>query len=128
MGAAGTGGFLPSDLSSAWWWVRADMGVTKDGSNLVSNWADQIGSNDFATGGDTPTWQASGVNGQNTILFDGSNDDLVTVSITKAQPLHGFMVVKQVAYVADDQLLAGVSSGTLAWVQSASGSGIFGSR
>lgn len=36
--------YLPSDVSSLIFWLGADFGVTKDASNLVTNWTDRIGS------------------------------------------------------------------------------------
>lgn len=56
-------------------WHRADLGVTKDGSNLVSVWADQSGnSRDLSsTSGHQPTWGAtSGPSGGNAITFSES--------------------------------------------------------
>jgi hypothetical protein len=41
--------FSPSDLDSLVLWLKADAGVTKDGSNYVSSWADQSGNGNNAT-------------------------------------------------------------------------------
>lgn len=64
-GAVVSHAFTPTDISGCVLWLKADTGVTKDGSNLVSLWADQSGSgNDApcaATGLEaTPLYQATG--------------------------------------------------------------------
>ena len=69
--------FSPTDISTlAAWYDATDFNfVTKDGSNLVSNWGDKSGnSNDAtATAGDRPTWQTNQQNSLPTINFDGSD-------------------------------------------------------
>ena len=67
----GGGGSLPSPSTLLGWW-KADAGVTKDGSDKVSQWADQSGNGyDFtqATGARQPTWEASVQNGLPGIRF-----------------------------------------------------------
>lgn len=51
--------------------LRGDLGITKDGSDLVSTWADQSGSGNDFTSSSTfrPLWEASTLNGQNGVLF-----------------------------------------------------------
>lgn len=62
----------------AWW--SADYGITKDGGDLVSSWADKV--NGWAivnTGGtDRPLFASADTsfNGQPSLAFDGSNDYL----------------------------------------------------
>ncbi|PTY02065.1 hypothetical protein DB346_10090 [Verrucomicrobia bacterium LW23] len=56
-------------------WLKADSGVTADGSGKVSNWTDNgpLGNHAFQpTAGNQPTLVTSGLNGQNTIRFDGA--------------------------------------------------------
>ncbi len=63
-------------------WLKADAGVTYDGSNYVSTWADQSGQGHDATQsttGEKPLYVSNAVNSQPGIRFDGSNDYL-TVS------------------------------------------------
>jgi hypothetical protein len=58
-------------------WVKADAGVTKDGADVVSTWADQSGSgNDLvqATAGRRPVWHDALVNGRPMLRFDGTDD------------------------------------------------------
>lgn len=60
-------------------WLKADSGVTYDGSNYVSSWADQSGQGHDATqstDGLKPLYVASAVNTLPGIRFDGSNDYL----------------------------------------------------
>jgi len=61
-------------------WFKADAGVTKDGSNLVSTWADQSdGGNDaIGVGAAQPTYVASGINGLPSLR--GADSQLLTVS------------------------------------------------
>jgi PKD repeat protein len=64
-------------------WLKADAGVTKDGSNLVSNWADRSG-NGFDVGQGTaakqPLLVAGACNGLPAIRFDGTDDYLQTAA------------------------------------------------
>ena len=73
-GGAQSSAFLPTDVSGLKCWLKADTGITKDGSDLVSNWADQSGnSNDVAqpTATNQPLWVDSVQNGLPIIRFDG---------------------------------------------------------
>lgn len=47
-GGGGGGGFDPSQLSGLKLWLKADTGVTVDGSGNVSSWADQSGNGNTA--------------------------------------------------------------------------------
>jgi len=58
-------------------WLKADAGITKDGSGLVSSWADQSGNNYNATQGSDslkPQWVDNQINGEPVLRFDGNND------------------------------------------------------
>ena len=69
---------------------RADWGVTKDGSDLVSQWDDQISTNDLvqATGANQPTYSATGFSGSNPcMVFAGSQwMDVAALAATLTQP------------------------------------------
>lgn len=64
-------------------WLRADAGITKDGSDRVSQWDDQSGTGDAnknvtqGTGGNQPLWNASSANFNNlpTLSFDNTRGD-----------------------------------------------------
>lgn len=70
-------------------WLRADLGVEKDGSNYVDQWNDQSGlGNDMvqAESARRPVWQGNGLNGQATLIFDGTDDYLGTAGIIGTSP------------------------------------------
>ena len=61
-------------------WVRSTEGVTKDGSNNVSQWDDKSGNNfnaNQATSAERPTYVTNAVGSNNAILFDGVADFIV---------------------------------------------------
>lgn len=57
-------------------WYRADLGVTKDGSNKVTRWTDLSGSGDHlvqtAFPVRQPTWAGTAINGKPAVQFDGT--------------------------------------------------------
>lgn len=111
-GAAGmmssTRGFLPTDVPGCVFWVRADLGVTKDGSNLVSSWANQSGASgrDATEATNKPLWVDALVNGRPAIRFDGSNDKLVTPGFTVNAPFTCLAVFKNVAVTNDRRVVS----------------------
>jgi hypothetical protein len=75
-------GFLPSDLSNLYWWIRADVGVTAPG-NDVSSVQDfgSAGKNMVqAVGLDQPTLVTNQINGKPVIRFDGT-DHFMTAGV-----------------------------------------------
>jgi hypothetical protein len=71
--------FVPTDISNLAYWYSADSGITKDGSNLVSQWNDRSGNArnvTQATAGNKPVYTTNQVNGLPAVIFDGSNDFL----------------------------------------------------
>lgn len=78
-------------------WFRSDLGVTKDGSDLVGTWADQSGNGrDLSEATNKPLWVDSLVNGRAAIRFDGTNDKLGG-SVLINQPIQFFIVSKNVS-------------------------------
>lgn len=80
-GGSNVAAFNPTTISGLTVWLKADTGITKDGSNLVSAWNDQSGNNNHfaqATGANQPLYTASAQNGLPSIVFDGTNDYLTT--------------------------------------------------
>jgi hypothetical protein len=72
--------FSPTDIIGLKLWLDAGQGVTKDGSNYVSQWADQSGNGNNASQGtaaNQPLYVASGLNSKPVISFDGINDYLI---------------------------------------------------
>lgn len=80
-------------------WLRSDVGVTYDGSNNVSAWADQSGKGANATtSGSMPTRIASGINGLPSISFASSqflNLPALTEYSNFTQGITAFVVAKQ---------------------------------
>jgi hypothetical protein len=70
---------IPLQISGCQLWLNAGLGITKDGSDNISAWADQSGNGNHATqinGINQPKFIASSpyFNNKPAILFDGSND------------------------------------------------------
>jgi YVTN family beta-propeller protein len=74
---------LPIPAEGLRLWLRADSGVTLNGSNQVSGWAD-ISGNGFTvaqgTGAKQPLWVDGAVNGKPILRFDGGDDYLQTAA------------------------------------------------
>lgn len=65
-------------------WLKADAGVTKDGSDNVASWADQSSNAhhaDQSLAASKPLWVDNIINGKPVIRFDG-NSDLMTTDMT----------------------------------------------
>jgi len=81
--------WTPNNISSLLHWYRYNTGITLDGENDVTVWADQKGSNNLTSVGDpstqSPTWDSTKnvvhFNDTNDVLTFGSNLDLGTFSI-----------------------------------------------
>jgi hypothetical protein len=69
----------PSSIAGLALWIRGDAGVTLDGSNNVTTWADQSGNGrdlTQGTAGKRPAGTAVTLNGLAVVRFDGSDDEL----------------------------------------------------
>lgn len=69
--------FVPTDIAGCQLWLKADAGITKDGSNYVSQWADQSGNNNHAvqaTGSAQPLWGDNTLNSNPTLSFNGTSN------------------------------------------------------
>jgi hypothetical protein len=87
-------------MSDATLWLKADSGVTTDGSGGISEWADQSSTGTLAeqyyTASKRPLYVSSAVNGKPVVRYDGT-DDLMTVdtnapTIGQGLPGSGFTV------------------------------------
>jgi hypothetical protein len=83
---AGGGSGTDFDLStySPYWWCKADTGITKDASNIVSQWDDQTAGARHATQSNAsykPQYVANARAGYGAISFDGVNDYLTTTAV-----------------------------------------------
>lgn len=70
--------FSPPDLSGLKLWLRPDIGITLNGSN-VSNWADQSGNLNDASqsnGPNQPSYSSTAFNGKPLLSFNGSSSFL----------------------------------------------------
>jgi len=80
--------FNPLSVSGCKLWLKSDVGITKDGSDLVSAWEDQSGeSNDTAqaTGTKQPLWVDNAYASKPTIRFDGVDNDLLKTTFTAGE-------------------------------------------
>lgn len=103
------GGFVPTDIAGCVLWLRSDLGITKDGADKVSAWADQSGNgNDVeqAGAGNQPLWIDAQINGYPCIRTDGIDDFLSAVFVLN-QPTEVYAVVKEITYVSGMQLWDG---------------------
>ena len=91
-------------------WYDYNESVTKDGGDLVSVWADKLGSGHDLLQADSlkrPLWNANG------ILFDGIDNSMKCVAFTYNQPAMIYMVFKQVTWVeSGSQILGGNTDAT----------------
>lgn len=110
------GGLLPPQtVPGLIWWLKADAGVTKDGSNKVSNWADQSGSGfDVAQNSAAlqPTFTAVGQNGLPVISFDGTDGmGSATSTIMSGATANTFYIVSKANSDQDGMIICNQSSG-----------------
>jgi hypothetical protein len=106
-------GFTPADITSIVSWYRADLGVTT--ATGVSNWADQVGSNDLsqATGAAQPTFNASDAdfNSNPSMTFDGSDDILGNAAFTGSDGFFVFLAFTQETWNSNDIIIGFRDSG-----------------
>lgn len=75
-----TAPLVPSDIADCVLWLRADLGITKDGADHVSQWADQSGKGNHAaqaTPDYQPLWKDAHLNGKPVVYFDHADDYLL---------------------------------------------------
>lgn len=89
--------FSTPSLTNMFAWWDATTGVTKDGSNRVSAWADQSGNSrtlSQGTGGNQPLWVSEAINGYDAIDFDGANYFMGRGGAGPTQPYTIFCAIK----------------------------------
>jgi len=95
-----------SDGNTVAWYLADDLTtITKDGSDLVSQWSDKLASgHDLlqATGTNQPLWVAPG-----TVRFDGVDDVMKTAAFTYEQPESIYMIINFITLTADDYAMDG---------------------
>ncbi len=88
----------------AWYIYDKLLTITKDGSDLVSEWRDFLGSgNDLlqAVGGKEGVWGSDGIS------FDGISQFMKALTFTLAQPTIIYIVFQQVSWTANDRVFDG---------------------
>jgi hypothetical protein len=94
-----TGGgvpFAPINIPNCVLWLIPDLGIVKDGSNLVSLWTDQSTNGwSFHEATNKPLWEANQVNGHPSVRFDGVSRlaDTPPYSINRKSPPHTQFIV-----------------------------------
>jgi hypothetical protein len=109
--------FSPTDIAGLQLWLKADAGVTLNGST-VSAWADQSGNwNDAtqATASYQPTFVANALNGKPVLRFEGSNDFLNGILIESSTKIAIFCVAKVTSYDNFDRIYALKENGKNDW-------------
>ena len=89
--------WTPAEISNAthWWDASDESTITDDGDGTVNNFADKIGSLDFAqaSAGAQPDTGTRTINGRNVLDFDGS-DYMQTGTFTHPASYHIFIVTE----------------------------------
>ncbi|NMD01491.1 MAG: polysaccharide deacetylase family protein [Bacteroidales bacterium] len=102
--------FFETDGNSVWYDAGDLTTITKDGSNLVSKWADKLGSgNDLiqANAARQPIWTTP-----HSIVFNGvSGGHNLRKVFTLNQPANFYIVFKYITFTHQDVILSGTSAG-----------------
>jgi len=91
-------------------WFKAGAGVTMDGGNIVSAWADQSDSGwhvGQATVAKRPLYVSSVINGHPVIRFDGVDDVINQTTASVPNPFHVFIVGKYISNQYGNVLFGG---------------------
>lgn len=99
--------YSTSNLAAAYLF---NTGITVTGSG-VSLWADQSGNGRNLTQGTDSARPAKQTDGS--ILFDGTDDKLITSALSISQPLTHYIWFKQVTWTAGDNIFNGLSTAML---------------
>lgn len=103
-----TRSWSPTDISGCQLWLDVDQGITKDGSDYVSSWADQSGNNNNATQGTgsyQPQLQSTSIG--SAIFFDGT-DNYLTLGTQLGKPANWtiFIVMAMASTTSSQFVLA----------------------
>ena len=100
-------GFILDDGNTVAWFDMDSSYITKDGSDLISQWSDRSGNANHllqATGADQPLWSSTGV------LFDGVSEFMKAAAFALVQPEMIYIVFKHVTWTVNDRLFDGDSA------------------
>ena len=89
--------WVSTDIAGCTFWVKSDSGVTKDGSDRVSIWVDQITGNNLLQATDSKkfTYYANQLNGYPSLRSDGIDDFMQTGAfVIASNPTTRFLVYK----------------------------------
>jgi|SRR3990170_5213207 len=95
--------WLPTDIGGCKRWGRSDLGITKDGSDRVSIYADQSGNgNDFTQTMDDNkfVWYADQIDGYPGLYMDGNNDFMVGTGSSLVSVFNGNDIPFSIFFVA----------------------------
>jgi chitodextrinase len=84
-----------TDLHGLCVWLRADLGVTQDGSGNVSAWADQSNIGNNAWVGGAPHLIPDGLNGNPAMYLDGANDCFQFLNVMSGATVGEIFIVAQ---------------------------------
>ncbi|SDL08822.1 hypothetical protein [Natronorubrum texcoconense] len=93
--------------------AQSAFGEGDDGTS-ISTWTDEY--NGFDLTGDSPTLRADGINGYQSVEFDGSGDVLNTDTGANDQPITVFAVVELLGGESDHQIFWGDNSSDEFWM------------
>jgi hypothetical protein len=103
--------FSPTDIPGLIAWWKRGVGLST-ASGAVTDWADQVGSYTLSQNSNS-AWRPT-LQGDNTILFDGSNDYLFTSTFTAiSQPFAFVIRYKAVTYGDGNGMIMGNTGGTV---------------
>lgn len=116
-GSGSVSPWAPTDISGIKLWLRSDLGITKDGSDFVSSWADQsVNGNDVVQANPAlqPTWVLSDAKIKNLpiVRFDGISTYLQRAVFTLVQPFTVYLVLIHDATAAQMRIFDGDGPGT----------------
>lgn len=105
--------WLPTAISTLACWYKADSLDLADGADVTS-WADSSGNSRTLTQSGSadlcPHYTINSINGYPAVLFDGTNDYMVTAAFALSQPEHVFIVCKQVSSANTETIFDGLTA------------------
>jgi hypothetical protein len=87
--------WTPADTSTSLWLDASDnTTITQDAGGNVSQWNDKSGNNRHVSEAtNMPTYSATGLGGNATIIFDGTNDQLMSTSLDIARNISSLFII-----------------------------------
>jgi hypothetical protein len=125
LAAASAAVFDPLSLSPALWLDASDAATITHTGGLVDQWNDKSGNARHVTSSSTnrPQTGVDTINGRNVLTFDGSNDWMLSGSVTISQPTTAVAVVKSASTTSTVSILNSGPSATTQALFISGGSG-----